>query len=925
MESTSFEAKGENWEIYKDAFAPQPSGKIRKAWERAPVTSHAPRLHGQKIWKKRGGLRAVGENKENYNDAFLELEKEGAGARKKPRVMGNKEDISRAKWHEGKDERDAWDENLVMGMGSPRKNMLGSPDKLQVVPRKRTNANLVITPRKPLRQMLLGGEGKSLNMDIPLSPVKGEELSGSPARMRKEARRSIRKSVMPVDDAQMVEGKHHVRHTSLVFDFEMNTEEKEMESKQELEQSPKKTPKRQSLRRSMRGRVSEPVQISEQASAKINELQNAHTGTDSAPMNFNVKEDLVGAMKLDSKEDGSFEHKMSLGTELTPSAKSSLEQDKFSISQVELVELVAAVTESAQNQSEDAPTQNNARGVKQRRTSSRRSTRQSDRLHLESTAAKLNVEGAEATVSNASTADIRDPALETLSQNTGDYSNSTMTSTTNLVQEEVSDATIEDLGARQGESSDVKISTPVEKVNHIVDELIEKPVSTNVSSVSVEPQVSMLHSPTENSSAKIPANVQPQQALSDFEDMQVVNESPTARVAPFEESGDEDMDDSTSELPEILLEPTINVANLGLSGFNESFDINTNDTQNVVDSDPIEDPESFDLMPITGANRLPTDLESDVTSDGSSTRLATNSEVDDIFSSSATSSFENDDTDMLRQFLDRVKADKAAKAAAPAPKKRKSLPHSPLRIPLGDIMNAEASSPVQAPKDEFDVSVPAILSPTRKSRSETQPPIDEEEVEPKSIRRSGRTRPPAPKIPLPAPSSIPVRRLGGQDGDATVTLKQSFEKELAALTRVNTRKNKAGAVFPEVLLAKRANEKENPAKRQKELKEMFDEKVRREKRGKDKTKKTVVWAEEIAQYQILEKKEKKTMDSRRVNRDGERIVDESKNEERGKIAEAKEKKGRVKIPTASSSRTSKIAVGIPTAHGTPAKKKRLVK
>ncbi|KAF7961223.1 hypothetical protein EAE96_000889 [Botrytis aclada] len=923
MEATSFET-GENWEIYKDAFEPQPSGKILKAWERAPVTSHAPRLHGQKIWKKRGGLRGGQENKENYTEAIMELEKEGAGARKKARVVGIKEDISRAKWHEGKDERETWDENLMMASGSPRKNALGTPNKLQVVPRKRTNANLVITPRKSSRQTVLGEKSQTLNMELSLSPTKDKEFNSSPIRKRKIARKSMRKSMMPAENFQKFdEEKHHRRHTSLVFDFEMATEEKEMEPMQEFAKSPKKTPKRQSLRRSMRGRVSEPVQVLEKVLTRDDKKRNSYAGLNTASLGEGTFESQAGAMEVDQKRNASSEKDGSQGTAHSSIAESIKEQD-ISLA-ARQIELFHAKPMSAQIQAEDIPTQNTTKGAKQKRTSSRRSTRLSDRLELESAVKKtLSVENTEVIASTTRTTDSQDLAPLEPSQDTDDILKSAPTPAPKLdLQDTVQDAAAEEMIECQEELSNAEVPTSVKEINHIVEELLEQSVTSNENARSIEPQA-----PNDDSSDDLPANIYRQQAFSDFEDIQPANESRTTHVAPLEEGArdDEDLDDSMSDLSEVLLEPTINAASFELSGLNESFNNNTREMQIAAEPEPIDDPESFDLMPVDG---LHTNNQSDesnhrVTPAESTAAFATTSEADDTFSINVTSSFENDDTDILRQFLTRVKADKAAKAAAPAPKKRRSLPHSPLRIPLGDIMNAEASSPVQAPRDDFDLSVPEATSPSRKSRATTPPSTEEVDAEARSIRRSGRTRPPVLKIPLPAPSSIPVRRLGGQD-DTNITLKQSVEKELAALTRVNTRKNKAGAVFPEVLLARKADAKENPAKRQKELKEMFEEKLRREKKAQGKPKKSVVWAEEIAQYQTLERKEKKTMESRKVNKSGERIVDESKIEEKGKVAEAKDKKGRIKTHTSSSSRPSKIATGIPTASGTPAKKKRVVK
>ncbi|CAD6445464.1 95f1b504-9609-4d62-aa9c-986897339d32 [Sclerotinia trifoliorum] len=570
MEGASFE-KGENWDIYKDAFAPQPTGKILKAWERAPVISHAPRLHGQKIWKKRGGLRTAKDNKENYNDAFLELEKEGAGSRKKARVVGNKEDISRAKWHEGKDKNGGRDENTVTGMGSPRKNLLGSPDKSQVVPRKRTNANVVITPRKPLRQMLLGGEGRGLSVGMSLTPAKDKEASGSPMR-RKAARKTIRKSMMPMDDAQMDDGKnHHVRHSSLVFDFEMTTGKKEIELKQEFQQSPKKTAKRQGLRRSMRGRISEPVHVLEKVLASVQEKRSSHAGLDFIPRQIETLEDRTNAMDMEHKQDVSSENDKSQGTGLILATESVKKQD-ISITTID------AATENAQTENKKLLTQKSTKNAKQKRASLRRSTRRSDPLLETRVERPLVMENTEVTSPNNPTASVKDLKPEATFQKTGDILNSAVTPAGNIhLQELVSEDSTEETGECPEESSDAGMPNPVEEINHIVEELLDQPVSGNDNSGSVDYQDSTLHSTTDACSVELPANVHRQQAFSSFEDIQLVKESPRAHMAPLEYSDDEDMDDSMSELSEILLEPTINVANLGLSASNDSSHDNTDE------------------------------------------------------------------------------------------------------------------------------------------------------------------------------------------------------------------------------------------------------------------------------------------------------------------------------------------------------------
>jgi len=177
---------------------------------------------------------------------------------------------------------------------------------------------------------------------------------------------------------------------------------------------------------------------------------------------------------------------------------------------------------------------------------------------------------------------------------------------------------------------------------------------------------------------------------------------------------------------------------------------------------------------------------------------------------------------------------------------------------------------------------------------------EDEATEPQSIRRSGRTRLPVKAAPLAAPSFIPVRRLG-QDGDNTVTLRRSEEKELAALTRVNTRKNKGAAQLPVQVLAKQAEEKEDPASRQRALKEVFDEKAQRQKKGKKR--KTVVWAEELAQFQT---EEGKTVE---LEREPEK--------EKERTAPTEEKKNAVKVGV-----RSKMTLGM-VVNGTPAPKRKM--
>jgi len=265
--------------------------------------------------------------------------------------------------------------------------------------------------------------------------------------------------------------------------------------------------------------------------------------------------------------------------------------------------------------------------------------------------------------------------------------------------------------------------------------------------------------------------------------------------------------------------------------------------------------------------------------------------------------FDHDDTDMLRNFLTRVKANKAAKAEKASPKRKRSLPHSPLRIPLGDAEDGNLSPSSPKDKDEFDVSLPTGSPAKRRKRNE--PMVDEDVTEPRSTRRSARTRLPVKATTAP-PSLIPLRRLGQEGGDNTITVRRTEEKELAALTRVNTRKNKGGASSPADVLAKKAEEKDDPASRQRALKEVFDEKEKRH--GKSKKAKTVVWAEELAQYQ--------TADGKKVVVDNKQPAEPEKEKE----TVPNDEKKKSSVPRVGH-RSSKIALGM-AANGTPAPKRK---
>lgn len=391
----------------------------------------------------------------------------------------------------------------------------------------------------------------------------------------------------------------------------------------------------------------------------------------------------------------------------------------------------------------------------------------------------------------------------------------------------------------------------------------------------------------------------------DVEQDQMQNDeaSPKPTTSDVDTPSTEDAQEASSENEEVVTSPIpTNTASKG----QETTDVEVNDAS--------DDPEPVDAAPASPASpnepaqpvfeHTEDASHSDSPSSESSESADSHESAESASSNLPTVDYDHDDTDMLRSFLTRVQASKASKSSP----KRKRSPHSPLRIPLGDMDSNLSPSPVKsASKDPVD---PTSSSPVKRSkRLNSQPPADEP-TEPQSCRRSGRTRLPVKSAAPGAPSFIPMRRLGGED--TTLTLGGKNEgKELAALTRVNTRKNKAGALGAMELLAKKAEEKDDPVLRQRLLKEVFDEKEKKGKGGK--VKKGVVWAEELTC--VREFDEKKIISKSIAGPKGKKkktvVVEEDK----------EEKATRVRVGMASS-RESKIALGM-GVNGTPAPKRRI--
>ena len=153
----------------------------------------------------------------------------------------------------------------------------------------------------------------------------------------------------------------------------------------------------------------------------------------------------------------------------------------------------------------------------------------------------------------------------------------------------------------------------------------------------------------------------------------------------------------------------------------------------------------------------------------------------------------SDDTSMLKDFLNRAQARKAAQKPLLSAPDAAISQHSPRRSPrkMHGSQDGQGSRPQKARNIANRPN-----TPPSKPKPEAFDSDDGEEqtAEPASCRRSARTRLPAPSKALAsAPSFIPVRRADGTD---PVVLQKSQAQELAVTTRANTRRNKGQSKPP---------------------------------------------------------------------------------------------------------------------------------
>ncbi|KAK4161683.1 hypothetical protein QBC43DRAFT_267910 [Cladorrhinum sp. PSN259] len=265
--------------------------------------------------------------------------------------------------------------------------------------------------------------------------------------------------------------------------------------------------------------------------------------------------------------------------------------------------------------------------------------------------------------------------------------------------------------------------------------------------------------------------------------------------------------------------------------------------------------------------------------------------VNDTMQLQALHEHEDSETEMLRKFVTRVAADKNAKVAAAAaaaalstqgsrPKRHSgstnpvtSSTGSPVagadsesltdRIPLGE-KSPNSPSPNFAPapvlKKRRKLGEPfsgtaatsAAIAPDADDNSEEAPRRSTRARNARSLRPSA---PSANAITLSALSMIPVRLPGmgamddlGMDGRKSFGKLRNEEKDIAIITKTNTRKNKGAAVPPPVVLQKQQHD---PSWIKLESRRVVDPAKPEGEKTASKGK-TVRWDEQLARYQEVD-------------------------------------------------------------------------
>lgn len=733
-----------NSEVYRDAFAPRQDTRRPRAWERSSVPAHAPRLKGQRIWKK-AGLQLL-DDKENEISLF-ELQSEGTGSRKKPKLCNTKEDIRDARW-----------EAVLPAPGSlinsQRSTETGdwnsadtgrqddtTDDMLQFVPRKRTNTDHVITPKKPMRQMELDSSAQM----VPLAT--NNTLANISTRRKKSLRRSsTRRSAVLRTSTRFTSGNRpaHISEDTACTAASLQ---------QPLENA---------------SNVRFDTEPSAMANHTLKEVLTRTGLPDNRVMHDNTE------MDIDSDTSSSSTFLDTQGTGATKRASLRRDSKRASRNSTKLRSITEDVPPNTALNLEESDSQlNSGQGL-----------------------CKLS----EKAISSGDGSDVVEVGIQSPTRLCVIANGNAYEATTECRENHHSKNLIvalspEPMDTLPFSERELVPSSPSEQLRH--------------EAVQQQAQIARIASPRIPNEAPLSSYATQGSEIERLEELvpPVHNTSSTFGISLAH-------DDAAVEASSPIL---------------DNFAASTPETVETSIVQNSEDTSKFESIAVA-------EEAAQLTSNVSTVPVLV--PVAPRLENTPSVLYEEDDTDMLRKFLTRVKADKAAKAATVTPQRKRSLPHSPLRLPLGEVDVNSTPSPLNLKrKSESTARLPSP-SPKRRKRNRV------DSTDAKSIRRSGRTR-----LPVKAagtPSLIPVRRLG-QDVDSSITLRQSEQKDLAALTRVNTRKNK-GTLSPTEVLILKAAEKTDPVLKQRLLKEMFEEKQKKKGQLSKKVKR-VAWAKDLTQFQ----------------------------------------------------------------------------
>lgn len=910
------------------------------------MSAHAPRLQGHKIWKRAGLRTGNNGSHENTDAAQLELAREGGGARKKARVEGSKQNILDATWkdNEGRVE-------MTNGAMSPAKrnrmSILGGNDDALVVPRKRTNANHLITPKRRAKRVPLEDVGAITRSPQKLQMIAAQNSRSSPkkitlndgtdvltptlpeksARRRKSLRKSSRRSTLSTLDEHFA-----VTFTGSSTSNEVPTEGPPgsvseaqndvvdpVPNSPQSEVSPPESSKDESADFT-NTRVEEdvittsPVQNSftvvalpsvEQPLADIDmpKFITTESGDKSAciePSTISEKPDISALISIQQPHEITEE----------PKAIRSILPDNPQ----ELLQGFPIAIECPQSPRRKSTRRSRSPTKSTVTPSARRSPRKTLPVAVveEEDLVVIQQTQDQEAISCEDALEVTAPTL--VEETFEGFSPLQPSADTNI---EVADVVELSLVA---ETSDQETAADSENVLLNPQDDGVPSISQNGTSGEVE-EVVATAGVTDGSIALIEGSV----VVTGAEEVISTNQ---AQIETAQQESIEVDSDSTSASPASESEEDTKAQDLPV--FNSLEDqcltvsVPTDDStqatafESAIDraesssNDSEEDLEEFRPATPPGQGVDGFNLENENLAGSSTPDPTTNALVEAISENAPATKYDEDDTNILRNFLNRVQANKEAKAKTIITKRKRSFPHSPMKLPLESSDATLTFSPTQA-KDEFDISLSAQSPAKRKKRNDTLA-NSECGSESQSIRRSGRTRLPVKTAMVPALSFIPVRRLG-QDADNTVTLRRNEEKDLAALTKVNTRKNKGAALPALDLLEKLAQEKEDPASRHQALKQKFTEK-KKVHTGK---KKNVVWAEEIAEYSDGKKPEPKIPAEAEQEKEAS-VAEEKKSSLPVMKAAVEEKK---KAPSVKVGvRSSRIAMGMAVT-GTPAPKRKV--